>query len=267
MLSRVTKITAASVGCILVSLANAGCGKCAEARVTSVSACANPPGTFAGDLPPSARPGECFAKVFVPAEFKTVTERVCVREASEKVEIIPARYEWVEERVCVKDQIKQLIEVPARYETKQVTVQTHPGHTDWVVNRDCLPPRNQPTRDVFCLVKHPPTCETVQVTKMVEPAKVREEIIPAEYTTVRRQKLVEPAKCRKVCIPAQYETVQKRVKVCDGRLVWKRVHCEMPEALTLDKGGNWRLNNEPNDIAEVSETRETHETKKVLIRD
>jgi hypothetical protein len=250
MLSRIAKVTAASLGCIVVGLANSGCGDCAQAKVTTVTRtsgcapkCTIPAGSVASDLPPSARPGECFAKVFVPAEFKTVSERVCVREASERVEIVPAKYEWVEERVCVKEPCKRLVEVPARYETKQVTVETGPSHTDWVVNRDCLPPGNQPTRDVFCLVKHPPTCETISVTKLVSPATVREETIPGNFETVRRQKLVESAKCRKVTIPAQFENVQKRVKVCDGRMVWKRVECKMPEALSMDSGGKWRLHN------------------------
>ncbi|MDH3559818.1 MAG: hypothetical protein OEN52_02550, partial [Gammaproteobacteria bacterium] len=44
----------------------------------------------AGMLPTNARAGECYAKVMVPAEYKTVEEKVVVAEASEKIEVIPA---------------------------------------------------------------------------------------------------------------------------------------------------------------------------------
>jgi inosine/xanthosine triphosphate pyrophosphatase family protein len=48
-------------------------------------------------LPPNAKPGECYARVFVPPTYKTETAQVITREASERVEIIPARYEKVTE--------------------------------------------------------------------------------------------------------------------------------------------------------------------------
>lgn len=33
----------------------------------------------------------------VPARFETVDERVLVREASKRLEVVPATYEWTEE--------------------------------------------------------------------------------------------------------------------------------------------------------------------------
>ena len=93
-------------------------------------------------LPPNAKPGECYARVFVPAAYKTETAQVITREASERVEIVPARYEkvaeqvlvreaskkvevvpetydWVEERVLVKPASERIVEVPAVYETSK----------------------------------------------------------------------------------------------------------------------------------------------------
>ena len=43
-------------------------------------------------LPSDAKPGECYAKVFVPEQFESRTESVCTREASERLEIVPAKY-------------------------------------------------------------------------------------------------------------------------------------------------------------------------------
>ena len=47
----------------------------------------------------------------------TVTEKVLVKQASEKIEVVPAKYEWVEEKVLVKEASKELKVVPAVYET------------------------------------------------------------------------------------------------------------------------------------------------------
>ena len=38
------------------------------------------------DLPPNAKPGECFARVLIPERYETNSERVMVREASERIE-------------------------------------------------------------------------------------------------------------------------------------------------------------------------------------
>ena len=45
----------------------------------------------AGLLPPNARAGECYAKVMVPAEYKTVDEKVVVADASQKIEVTPVQ--------------------------------------------------------------------------------------------------------------------------------------------------------------------------------
>ena len=58
-------------------------------------------------LPPNAKPGECYARVFVPPTYKTETAQVITREASERVEIIPARYEKVTEQVLVREAVEK----------------------------------------------------------------------------------------------------------------------------------------------------------------
>jgi hypothetical protein len=164
MLVRIIQAAGAAL-CSVAVLANAGCGECCkgttvattvskpcstpcgtpcgtpcEKTVTTVShvesgPCDRPIGDETAALPPHARPGECYAKVFVPPTFKTVSERVMVKEASDRIEIVPAKYEWVEERVCVKDASTRLVEVPAEYADKDVTIQTAQSHTDWEIIR------------------------------------------------------------------------------------------------------------------------------------
>lgn len=179
------------------------------------------------DLPPGAVPGECYARVFIPPTFDTVTERTCIKEASEKVEVIPAEYEWVDEKVCVRPASTRFEEFPAQYDWKDETVEAEPGHTDWEQENSarCVAANGQPVREVWCLVNHPPVFKTVSTQYLVKPASRREVSIPAEFETVRTQKLVRAAQTRKVSIPAEFDTIQKTVQVTDGRTEWQRVFC------------------------------------------
>jgi len=221
-------------------LAQTGCGLCGSAKgcaVTKKAPCDTPrgpcekqSGEMTAALPTNAKPGECYAKVFVPPTFKTVSERVLVRDASETIEIIPAKYEWVEEKVLVKDASTQLEAVDAQFASRERTLEVSPGWTDWEINEDptCVNPKEEPARDIFCLVSHAPVRETVQMQAQVNAASVREVCIPAQYETVRRQKLVSAATTRKVCIPAEYRDIEKTQKVCDGRMAWKLIDCDEP---------------------------------------
>lgn len=207
------------------------CGKVKHTKATMLTS-----NRMAEPDMPNAAPGECWAKCFIPPQVKTVTERVCVKEASERVEIIPAEYEWVEEQVCVKPASTQLVEVAAEYETVTHNIIVEPGHTDWVREDAgrCPALTGQPggatACDVFCLVSYPPVEKTITVERLVKPACTREVAIPAEFQTIRTQRLVRPATCKRIEIPAEFADVQKTVKVCDGRWEWKRVVCDRTTA-------------------------------------
>jgi len=224
-------------------VAQAGCGMCGTTKACSTpkekapcetarGPCEKNAGEITAALPPNARAGECYAKVFVPPTFKTVSERVLVRDASETIEVIPAKYEWVEERILLKDASTELVAVGAEFAARERTMEVNAGHTDWEVNKDasCVNPKEQPARDIFCLVNHPAQQRTIQTQAQVKPASVQTVCVPAQYQTVRREKLVSAATTRKVCIPAEYENVDKTVKVCDGRMAWKLIDCDKPGA-------------------------------------
>jgi hypothetical protein len=257
MFSKMLKITSALLFSALM-LASAGCCNTAKGDCYTKKSCKEPCGTkvayvapvvthepcerIPGELtalPPNARSGECYAKVFVPATYRTATERVLVRDASESIEIIPARYEWTEERVLVKDASTELAAVPAEFAAREETYQSAAAHTDWEINKNanCVAPTNQAARDVFCLVDHPAQQSTIRSQRQVKAASVQTACIPAEYQTVRRQKLVSAATTKKVCTPAEYENIEKQVKVCDSRMAWQRVVCEEPKstAVTMNR--------------------------------
>lgn len=292
MLKRILQISAASV-CSVAILSNISCtAQCAEGSTVQACAtktsspcakpcatkvahqgpCVKPAGELSVDLP-NARVGECWTKVWMPPEFKTVSERVMVRAPSERLEITPAEYEWVEERVCVKEASTELQEIPAEFEDRQITVQVQPGHTDWVIMKDeeCTPAKvvqtslrdngkdkdddddalhlrghdAKATRDVFCLVNTPPRSETISVQCLKKPACVKQVTIPAQYETVKRQRLAKAACTKRIAIAAEYRDVEKTIKVCDGRFAWQRVQCEAvnknQESVRIDANGKPQL--------------------------
>jgi len=182
-----------------------------------------------GEMPQYATPGECYAQVYMPPEFEKVMERVCVREASEQIEIVPAEYEWIEEQMLVKEASTELVEVPAQFDVQDQLVQTSPGHATWVKVKEarCVADtQGPPPQDIFCLVTEPPTTMTIQTERVVEGPVVKEITVPAKYQTIRKQKLVRPATTRTVTLPAEFQEVEKTVMVVPGRMEWQRIDCD-----------------------------------------
>jgi regulator of extracellular matrix RemA (YlzA/DUF370 family) len=183
------------------------------------------------DLPPKAKPGECYARVLVSAEYKTVSKRVLKQEASEKIETVPAKYEtveekilikeasekievteaqyeWVEERVLVKEASEELVAVPAVYKAVQEQVMIRPAYTVWKNGRGPIERIDNTTGEIMCLVEVPAEYTTLEKRVLERPAGVTKKIIPAEYKTVKKQMMVKPPSMQRVEIPAEYETIQ-----------------------------------------------------------
>ena len=213
----------------------------AELQRAQASASQSAPTTSAGSnelFPPNPKTGECYARVLIPAQYKTGNETVLVREASESVEIIPARYETVEERVLVKEAetkleivpavygtveervlVKpastRLEEIPASYKKTTETVLVSPARTEWkrgpassFGSSKVVDTASTDTGEIMCLVEVPAVYETVTRTVLDQPARTREVTIPAEYKTVKKRVITKPASTREVVIPAEYGTVK-----------------------------------------------------------
>ena len=72
------------------------------------------PGYAPDLLPPTSGPGECYARVEIPAQYSTSSEQVVVEEAVNRVEIYQAQLAEREEQVVVK-------EASVRYQVRQPT--------------------------------------------------------------------------------------------------------------------------------------------------
>jgi hypothetical protein len=238
----------------------------AAAIATLMSAHAQQPRPVAAgaDLPPNAKPGECYARIMVPAQYRTVNETVVVTPASQKIETIAARYEWAEERVLVKEASERLEVIPARYEDRTERVMVRPGseklvvepakfntveekvlvkpaYTTWKKGRGPIEKVDDSTGEIMCLVEVPAEYKTVTKRVMASPESTRKEIIPAEYTNVTKRVMVEPPKTNKVVIPAEYRTVRVQKLVEPAREVRTPIPAVTQQVTRQEKLGDAKL--------------------------
>jgi Putative peptidoglycan binding domain len=231
------------VSLAFVAAAITGCASMHHQTPTSQSTAPTPSLTSmvsanspdAGDqVPPNARPGECYAKVvvaptykteeqqllrraagekveIVPAKYEVVDERVILKPASKRLEIIPATYDTVDERVMVRPAGKKIEQVPATYETVSEQILVSPATTAWKrgsANGSTATKVDDATGEVLCLVEVPAVYKTVSKEVVKTPATSREIEIPAEFTTVKKQVLKTPASTREIDVPAEFGTVK-----------------------------------------------------------
>jgi hypothetical protein len=88
-------------------------------------------GVSMGQALPDAKPGECYAKVMIPAQYKTETQEIIKRDAFEKIEIVPAKYETVVEKVLVRQGGEKIVPVPAVYGIQEERIEVEPARLIW----------------------------------------------------------------------------------------------------------------------------------------
>ncbi len=182
-------------------------------------------------LPPNAKAGECYARVFnapeyktetltvlkkdaserieiIPARYKMQEERVMIKEASERIEVVPAKYGWITEKVLVEPASERIVEVPAVYKTEYEKVLDKPEYTVWKKGSGPITKINAATGEIMCLVTIPATYKTVTKRALVSPATTRAIEIPAKYKTVKKRIVKSGPTTRSVTIPAEYKIVK-----------------------------------------------------------
>ena len=189
-------------------------------------------------LPPMGEPGKCYARVWEPAVYGTVTEKFLAKEASEQIEVIPAKYEWAEEKVLVKAAFLRDEVTPATYNTVTEKILVKPATTKWVKGRGLVEQVDNFTGEIMCLKEVPAEYKTITKQILKTPAKVTKVQVPAEYQTIKVRKLVAPASEKRIPIQASYQTVTKTILSSPGRMAWKSVICETnaPAEVKLPQG-------------------------------
>lgn len=185
----------------------------------------------AQELPPAtAKAGECYAKVLVPATYRTtseqvltheggvqysktpavyqnVTKQVLIEEESYSLSITPATYTTVEETVLVQPAqvVKTVVPATFRTESKQVLISA--ARVVWKAGRGAYEKIDSATGDIMCRVEIPAKYKTLTQQVVANPAQTLEKTIPAKYTTVTKRVMATPPSAERKVIPARYKTV------------------------------------------------------------
>jgi len=199
-------------------------------------------------LPPDAKAGECYARIFIAPKFASKTEKVLAKPEGERLEIIPAKYEMVTERVLVQEASEKLIPVPATYGTTTEKVQISDGELIWRYGRSGIKsakttkarladsglinaarslglPENAQAGQCFAEYYKPAAYDTVSEKMLKAEASQRIETIPAKYEFVQEKVLVSEAYDTLTPIPATYETVTEKVLISPAYTSWKVSEC------------------------------------------
>jgi hypothetical protein len=192
-------------------------------------------------LPPNAVPGECYARVFVPAKYEEFTETVLVSDASKKLtadrpsyewvdetvlvedaytklEVIPARFDWVEEQVMVKEASEELVLRDAKYRDVDEQIMVRAAYTTWKKGRGPIEKIDEATGEIMCLVEVPAEYKTITKRVIDKPAGFEKLTIPAEFKTIKKKVMVEPPRAETVEVPAKYETIRLQKVVETARV-------------------------------------------------
>ena len=193
-----------------------------------------------GLLPPNAKAGQCFARVYTPPTYKTESERVLkadgydvveiipavygveqqtvmTQEATEVLDVIPAVYGWKEEQVLVSPAITELQKVPAVYAFEEDQLLVKPAHSIWKKGSGPITKLNESTGEIMCLVEVPAVYETVKKRVLVSPETTKPVVVKeAVYKTVKTRVVEQPAKTVTKVIPAVYDTVAVKKLVKDS---------------------------------------------------
>lgn len=190
-------------------------------------------------VPPDAKAGECYAKVVIPAKYKTVDERVLVEEASNKITITPAKYEWVDEKVEITPASKKLITTPATYKKVTQSIEIKPATRSWHTSKTI---KSAPvSKEILVAAKlkgidlestMPNTCykeyylpekyKTIKEEIVLQNETAKTEIVPAVYEMVEKTIEINPATKKTITVPATYEFKEERVLIEKEKTVWKK---------------------------------------------
>jgi len=192
-----------------------------------------------GLLPPNAKKGECYARVWAEPKYKTVTESYVAQEAGQKITIAPAEYKWVEEKVLVKEASEELKPVAATYTYKEEKVKVSEAERSWHIDPwKSAPEASKGLLDTAvahgidlssakandCFHEHfvPATYETLTEKVLLKAESETVTTSKPIYETVKEKVLVKEASTKVVTVPEVYETVTEKVIDIPAHTVWKK---------------------------------------------
>ncbi|MCI0666640.1 MAG: peptidoglycan-binding protein [Methylococcaceae bacterium] len=190
------------------------------------------------DALPSAKAGQCFSKVLVPAVYEDRSEKVVVREAAHEIKITPPVYESVVEKITVEEASEEIVEIPAVYKTVKENVLIDAARKVWRtgLGEKAKPapadlvaaalangvPKDAPVNSCYEEFQIPAKIETIEEKLTRKQAGTRIEIIPAQYEWVEKKIMVKDASEKIIDVPPEYETKEEKVLERAAFTTWKR---------------------------------------------
>lgn len=217
------------------------------------------------DLPPAAaRPGQCFARVLVPAVYRDAPMEVVTQEAVERIDVAEPTFRMRPETVLTREGFTRFIVTEPTFRTEQATIVTRPAYERLVVQPAQMATRTETvtireprmvwraganlsgirrldtnTGEIYCLVEERGVTQTVTRRVVTAPAQVSRVVVPEQTETLTRQVVATPASVREVSIAPETRTVQiqelatpaaqRRVMVPEARSTVKRQILVTPE--------------------------------------
>ncbi|MBL7827585.1 MAG: OmpA family protein [Saprospiraceae bacterium] len=221
---------------------------------------------FAQEYPENPEPGACYIRCpieevsevesvvvtptywqykVVPAVYKTVEERILVKEASKRFEYVPAVYKEVYDTILIEEPINKISLVPVQTLDTFEVFTVEPAYAGFE-RRPLLDGCTSPIPgdcDVLCYVVHEAVTKNIPVKKLVSPPGYNSTLQQGRFRTVKRQVIATPATTREIEIPAEYAIIQKRVLVKDETVDSVKVEPVVREEVFLVNSRN-RASNE-----------------------
>ncbi len=189
---------------------------------------------------PVAQPGQCFARVSIPAVYETYTEVNVVEPEYMGTKTIPPTFEMVDTQVLVSAERTEPVTIPAVYRTVRETVMIEPERTEqvpvaatwqtytervmvrpayvtWKPGTGVFGRASTQNGELLCRVEVPAEYATVQRRRMTAAETTRTRVIPAVTRTQTRQEMMAPARVEQRTVPAIYRTVKERRVVTPSR--------------------------------------------------
>ncbi|WP_298778792.1 OmpA family protein [uncultured Polaribacter sp.] len=237
---------------------------------------------FSQDLPENPEEGKCYVRCKTPDIYKNETVNVAVAPEYKKIVSHPASYKTVTERVLIREAGQQITIVPAVWGNEEVTyyekedgtrleikdaifnhgfetVETKAASASWQMSEK-MPGCESDNPDdcrYWCYKPSPAEFKTMPVEKLISDAQVVKVTVPgikrtynkrvmvkkpktlivetsAEYKTITKSVLVKDAWTEEVVVPAVYRSITKQILVQKGGLTsWKSVDCTLVDNTPL----------------------------------
>ena len=191
------------------------------------------------EILPPAKSGECYAKVSVPAKYRSEQVDVLLKEATEQYQITPARFESRTKRVLTREASSELKAIQPVLEKEQDNFLVSPASTRWVrgsIEGD-TPLSEGEHSDLAaagvvmdevtvgsCLYEHyiEPIINLIPNRVLVSEATEKLSSPPAKYRSDTEEVLVKPAYKRLIEVPAVFTKKQDRVLVEAAHSIWQK---------------------------------------------